>query len=197
MNEAFRITPLQPRHAARLAALFERCDNACFCRYFAFEGDKYAWQDRLANDPERSKQELIQGAEQQNPHVRGIVALDPSDDKVVAWLKITPATQLTKLYDQRLYRGLPCFGGDRQGVYTLGCFFIDPAFRGQGISQQLITAAIEHAKALGATSLEALPRGEETASEAERWLGRPSALKAAGFSVVHDFAPYPVFRLEL
>jgi GNAT superfamily N-acetyltransferase len=180
-----------------LASLFERCDNACYCRYFAFSGDKYAWQDRLANFPQLSKQELIHGAEQQDVHARGIVAIESSTQHIVGWLKLTPASKLSKLYDQRLYRGLPCFNSDRRGVFTLGCFFVDPAFRGQGLSRRLIEMAIEYARTLGARSLEALPRGEAAASEAERWLGRPSALQAAGFAMVHDFAPYPIFRLEL
>src|SRR5690606_30027086 len=50
---------------------------------------------------------------------------------------------------------------------------------------------------LGARSLEALPRGASDASDAEYWLGRSSTLLAAGFQVVHDFAPYPVLRLQL
>ena len=37
-----------------LAALFERAESPCFCRYWHFEGDKNAWLDRCANRPRRT-----------------------------------------------------------------------------------------------------------------------------------------------
>ncbi len=197
MASTLTFAPLEPRHAEALAALFDRSAHHCYCRYLHFPGDKYAWQDRLANSPERSRAELIAAVQRQSPEARGVVAIEAATERVVGWLKLSPAQALNKLYDQRLYRRLPCFDRAPEGVFTLGCFFIDPELRGRGLTKPLLKAAIELGRGLGARSLEALPRGASDASDAEYWLGRSSTFLAAGFQVVHDFAPYPVLRLQL
>jgi len=188
--------PLAPEHALALAELFQRSDHHCFCRYLHFQGDKYAWQDRLANHWEKSREELIARVQQGSDEARGVIALETSG-RVVGWLKLSPALSVPKIYDQRLYRRLPCFEGEREGVYTLGCFFVDPEYRGRGLAGPLALGAIQLARTLGARSLEALPRGGSGVSPAERWLGRPEPLLELGFQVVYDFAPYPVLRLTL
>ena len=196
-DEPIQITAFQPEHAEALVRLFERSDNRCFCRYFHFTGDKYAWQDRLANAPEQNRREFLAAAEVQSPEARGVIALTAASTEAVGWLKVSRASDLDKLYQQRLYRGLPCFERPAAGVFTFGCFFVEPEHRGRGLSRELVRAGIALARSLGATSIEALPRGELANSAPERWLGRPSTLAAEGFSVVHEFEPYPVLRLAL
>jgi len=191
------LVPFEPAHTDALVELFEREDNRCFCRYFHFKGDKHAWQDRLANAPAQNRAELEAQARARGPEARGVIALEAATGRAVGWLKVSRASELDKLYQQRLYRGLPVFDRPTDGVFTLGCFFVDPDFRGRGLSRELIRAGVAFARSQGATSVEALPRGELAQSPPERWLGRPSALLAEGFQVVHDFAPYPVLRLVL
>lgn len=196
-SEAPSTVPFEPEHVERLLQLFERCDNTCYCRYLHFTGDKHAWQNRLANAPEQNRDEFVTQARARGPEARGVIALAPGTGDAVGWLKISRAADVDKLYQQRLYRGLPCFERPVQGVFTLGCFLVDPDYRGRGLSRALIRAGIDYARTQGATSLEALPRGELAQSPGERWLGRPSALQAEGFRVVHEFEPYPVLRLVL
>jgi GNAT superfamily N-acetyltransferase len=196
-SDELTVVPLEPRLAPVLADMFSRCDNNCYCRYFHFGGDKYAWQDRLANHPALNRAELLQAAGQDSEETTGLVALEPTRQKIVGWLKVTPAASLGKLYDQRLYRNLNCLQRNPDGVFTLGCFFIDPDYRGRGLAARLLAAAIELARQLGAKTLEALPRGGAAVSDAELWMGRASTFVAAGFQLVHNFEPYPVFRLEL
>lgn len=191
------VVPFEPAHTEQLVELFAREDNRCFCRYFHFSGDKHAWQDRLANTPDQNRAEFITQARAGSPEARGVIALEPATGRAVGWLKVSRASDLDKLYQQRLYRGLACFDRPTQGVFTLGCFFVDPEYHGRGLSRELIRAGVAFARSQGATSVEALPRGELAQSPPERWLGRPSALLAEGFQVVHDFAPYPVLRLVL
>ena len=196
-NDTLRVVPFEPEHADALVELFERAGNHCFCRYFHFTGDKHAWQDRLANAPEQNRAELVTQARAASPEARGVIALEAPTGRAVGWLKVSRASDLDKLYQQRLYRGLACFDRPTQGVFTLGCFFVDAEYHGRGLSRELIRAGVAFARSQGATSIEALPRGELAQSPPERWLGRPSALLAQGFQIVHDFAPYPVLRLEL
>ena len=197
-NDTVTVVPFEPEHTDELVDLFAREDNRCYCRYFHFTGDKHAWQDRLANAPDQNRAELIAQARAGGPEARGVIALEGAPTRrAVGWLKVSRASDLDKLYQQRLYRGLPCFDRPTQGVFTLGCFFVEPEYHGRGLSRELIRAGVAFARSQGATSVEALPRGELAQSAPERWLGRPSALLAEGFQIVHDFAPYPVLRLEL
>ncbi len=185
--------PLAPHHAAPLAALFERSGTSCYCRWYDFDGDKNQWLDRCYNHPEINRTDLLAGVNQ--GATQGVVAA--LGEQVVGWMRLEPAEKLTKAYDQRLYRGLPCFDGDRSGVFTIGCFLVDPAQRGQGVARDLLRAGVARAKSLGATALEAFPRRDTMLGPEAVWTGPFELYTAEGFSIVNDFGPYPVMRLTL
>jgi GNAT superfamily N-acetyltransferase len=189
-----RCEPLRAEHGPGLVLLFERAESRCYCRYFHFEGDKNAWQARLAFEPERNRDELLARAGE-SP-AGGVVALD-SHDAIVGWMKLEPQGALPKLYAQRIYRALPIFGSDRVGVWTLGCFLVDPEFRRRGIARALVRAGVEFARAEGALALEAFPRRAESVGAEELWTGPFTLLVEEGFEVVHDQAQYPVLRRDL
>lgn len=185
-------------HGAGLAALFEAAGSPCYCRYWHFAGDKNAWLERCALAPGENRAELLAAlaASRANDEARGLVALDGAE--VVGWLKVAPATAVTKLYDQRLYRGLPCFAGDRAGVFTIGCVLVHPAHRRRGVARDLVAGAVRIAPSWGARALEAFPRRpREAVTDEELWTGPASVYAAAGFVEVHAFEPYPVLRREL
>jgi GNAT superfamily N-acetyltransferase len=182
-------------HAAGLSELFARSETACHCRYWHFSGDKNAWLDRMANFSETNRLEMAAALECASGEMAGVVALDAH--RVVGWLKLSAAASLPKLYEQRLYRSLPCFSGSRDGVYAIGCVLVDPERRRRGVARALVRGAVERARKLGASAVEAFPRRAEGVADAELWLGPYSLFVEAGFEVVHDFAPYPVLRLHL
>lgn len=182
-------------HAESLAALFEHNDSPCFCRWWHFEGDKNAWEDRCANAPDESRRELAKRLGDGSDEARGLVAL--ADGRVVGWMKLAPAHAMTKLYAQRLYRGLPCFEGERSGVFTIGCFLVDDRWRRRGVARALVDAAIEIAPGWGARAIEAFPRRGDALSPHEMWTGPAEVLMDAGFHEVFDFKPYPVLRRAL
>jgi len=190
-----RIEPAGPEHEEGLSALFERNDSPCFCRWWHFEGDKNAWEDRCANAPAESRRELSGRLAGHSDEARGLVAL--GDGQLVGWMKLSPAGVMQKLYAQRLYRGLPCFEGERSGVFTIGCFLVDEAWRRRGVARALVDAAVEIAPRWGARALEAFPRRGDALSAQEMWTGPAEALTDAGFREVFDFKPYPVLRREL
>ncbi|MGC4094709.1 MAG: GNAT family N-acetyltransferase [Polyangiaceae bacterium] len=181
-------------HNAALDDLFARADVACHCRYWHFTGDKNAWLDRCFHAPADNAREFHEDLER-SPELHGMVAL--SGERVVGWLKLSPAERVQKLYDQRLYRGLPCFQGDRAGTYSVGCVLVDPDWRRRGVAQGLLRAGVEHCRALGARQIEAFPRRGELLGDPEMWLGPFTIFERAGFDVVNDFGPYPVLRLAL
>lgn len=184
-----------PEHARALAGFFEQSGCACFCRYWHFQGDKNAWLDRLANHPLEGKAEMDGALAARSPEMAGVVA--ESGARVVGFMKLAPAAALGKLYAQRLYRGLPCFEGDRTGVLAIGCFLVDPEFRRHGVARALLSKGIEIARTDGARAIEAFPRRAENVSDGELWMGPLSLFTEAGFREVHAFQQYPVLRLEL
>jgi len=184
-------------HRAGLEALFDAAGSPCHCRYWHFQGDKNAWLDRCYVNVGDNRRQLAEALATRSDEARGLVALR-ADGALVGWLKAAPAAVMGKVYGQRLYRGLPCFQGDRSGVFTIGCVLVRPDARHLGLARALVAAVVRHAPAWGARSLEAFPRRpREAVSDEELWTGPVNAFVAAGFVEVNDFAPYPVLRKQL
>ncbi|MFZ5893998.1 MAG: GNAT family N-acetyltransferase [Myxococcota bacterium] len=194
MSSPLRYDAANPSDSAALEAFFARCDVPCHCRYWHFAGDKNAWLDRCFNAPSENARELREDLERSG-ELSAVVARD--DHGIHGWLKITPAERVEKLYQQRLYRGLPCFAGERSGTFTVGCVLVEPDFRRRGVARELLSAAVDLAKQAGARRIEAFPRRGEHLGDPELWMGPYSSFERAGFRVVNEFAPYPVLRLEL
>jgi len=193
-------------HAAGLAALFEAAGSPCYCRFWHFEGDNNAWLERCAIAKDQNQAEFEAGLASHSDEARGVVAIARGNDEangaseaLVGWLKVTPAQAMKKAYERRFYRNLPCFAGDRAGVFLIGCALVHPAYRRQGVSRALVEGAVRLAPAWGARALEALPRRpREPVSDEELWTGPMGAFTASGFAEVHAaFEPYPVLRKEL
>jgi GNAT superfamily N-acetyltransferase len=190
-----------PQHLAGLESLFDAAGSPCFCRFWHFEGTNNAWLERCAIRPEDNRTELRSALQSGSDEARGLVALQrsaTSEPSLVGWLKVAPASSVKKLYDRKLYRGLPCFEGDRAGVFVIGCMLIHPAHRHRGVATTLVRGAIHLAPTWGARALEAFPRRpKEPVSDEELWTGPMGAYGANGFVVVNDFEPYPVLRREV
>lgn len=193
MSESLRVERVHPGATEELARLFERSDCPCYCQYWQFSGDHRDWQNRCANDRAASRAALADDVARGGLH--GLVVW--SGERVVGWVRVERPAVLKKSYEGRYYRGLPCFEGDRTGVWTVACFLVDPAERRRGVARALLDGAIELGRSLGARALEALPRGARDVSDEEQWTGPVDIYEQAGFEKVHDFVAYPVFRLSL
>lgn len=205
-------------HAAGLRRLFASNGYGCYCRYWHFAGTDREWLARCAERPEENEAEMGAALCSGSESMRGVVATVPlvgvpeqasagsrtpgaagttSELDVIGWLKLAPALTLDKLYGKRLYRGLPCFTGERTGVFTVACLLVREDQRRRGVARALLAAALEIAPSLGAHTLEALPRGDADAGGAALMMGPSKLFLAAGFEMVRDFAPYPVLRKPL
>jgi len=187
------VRPARASDEAALGALFLRSDCACYCQYWTFPGDHRDWQLRMATAPQENARGLRQGLE--SGELRGVLA--QRDGVAVGWSRLSDASELGRLYGGRLYKGLPCFDGDRTAIMTIGCLLVDPAYRRQGVARALITAQLDYARALGARAVEAFPRGSLDVSDGEQWMGPLPIYTELGFGLAHDFPPYPVLRKHL
>ncbi|MBK8936084.1 MAG: GNAT family N-acetyltransferase [Polyangiaceae bacterium] len=188
--------PVTAADTPALSALFVAAGCPCFCRYLHFEGDKNDWLARCASNARENEQELEQAVRERRDDGLGVVAL--ADGELVGWLKLAPASVARKQVEGRFYRGLPCFGGDRSGVYLLACALVRPDQRRAGVARAMVGAALELARARGARAVEALPRRTtEPVSDEELWTLPLSTLERFGLRVVGGEGPYPVLRMEL
>jgi GNAT superfamily N-acetyltransferase len=93
------------------------------------------------------------------------------NDQPITWCSIAP---------RDTYRNL---GGPdvsaTESIWSLACMFTKREYRGQGLTVQVIQAAITHAKTQGATSIEAYPVDKESPSF--RFMGFVDVFSAAGF----------------
>jgi GNAT superfamily N-acetyltransferase len=181
------------QHTHALLALFERTATPCHCQYWHFSGDKNAWLDRLFHAPELNRSAFAHDLEPSG--MKGVVALRES--KAVGWMKLCLAETIPKLYEQRLYKGLPCFNGARDGVLSVGCLLVDEELRRSGVARALVRKGVELAEQCGARAIEAFPRRADPAGPAELWTGPARIFIEAGFKIVNDFQPYPVLRYDV
>jgi GNAT superfamily N-acetyltransferase len=198
MTEPFRTAPTSPATLESLAALFDAAGSACFCRYHHFDGDKNQWLERLAFAPDENRAELAACTLAGKDEAGGVVAFAGTTDQVIGYAKLSWATTVKKIYEQRYYRGLPVLQRDPTGVLTLGCFLVHPTFRRRGVTSALLAQAKIEAARRGARCIEALPRvAHEPLADEELWMGIVKSLDEAGFEAVMSEPPYPVYRLTL
>jgi GNAT superfamily N-acetyltransferase len=189
-------------HGSLLSGLFERSDVACHCRFWHFSGTNNDWLLRLAQDADTNRREMLDALESRTGEMQGIVAihgengLERDETSAVGWMKLAPVEAVAKLYGQRVYRNLPIFRA-RQGVVAIGCFLVDPAVRHRGVARGLLAAGVAWARENGVRAVEAFPRGAAELRDEEALAGPLALFTEQGFAVVHDFAPYPVLRLDL
>jgi GNAT superfamily N-acetyltransferase len=190
------IEPARAAHARGIDALFKAAGSPCYCRFWHFTETNNAWLARCAGAPFDNQAELEAALDASSDEARGVVAL--SGDQLIGWLKVAPAAVMQKAYDRRLYRGLPCFAGERAGVFLIGCALVHPEHRHRGVATALVEGAVRIAPSWGARALEALPRRpRESVSDEELWTGPMGAFVKNGFVEVHAFEPYPVLRRGL
>ena len=69
-----------------------------------------------------------------------------------------------------------------ESVWSIACFYLPRRLRGQGLTRQLIYAALEHAEKKGATVVEAYPVDPDSPSY--KFMGLVPTFEALGFKEV-------------
>ncbi len=201
---AVRVEPLGRENAPLWAALFERAASPCFCRWWHFEGSKNDWLARCAMTPETNRAEAEASIGAGSEEARGLVAL--ADSQVVGWMKLAPRASLPKLRGLAIYRAYRAVElGSEDGVWSVGCFLVDPAYRHRGVAGALLDAAPGHARARGGVAIEAYPRHPPESDhgrvhDEQAWMGPEALFLSRGFARVADGVTpgmYPIYRLSL
>ncbi len=102
----------------------------------------------------------------------GLLAYDGDDP--VAWVSVAPRETYRKLGGPEAAPG--------EVIWSIACFFVSRRLRRQGMTRRLIAAAIDHARAQGATIVEAYP--VDTDAPSYRFMGFVAVFADAGFAEI-------------
>lgn len=91
-------------------------------------------------------------------------------EEPIAWCSVAPRSTYRRLVDD---------GSSDEGIWSIACFFVVRQLRGQGVTQRIIKAAIEHARSHGASIVEAYPVDPDSPSY--RFMGFVPVFEKAGF----------------
>jgi GNAT superfamily N-acetyltransferase len=135
---------------------------------------------------------------EQAPHSPGLVAY--LEGEPVGWVAVEPRTAYKRLATTRVAVAGTTEPWDDDSVWAVTCFVVRTGFRRQGLSSELLAAAVEHARAGGARLIEAYPVdvAAKATSSSELYHGPLSTFLAEGFTIVSRPTPArPVVQLEL
>ncbi len=100
------------------------------------------------------------------------------DGKAIGWCAAAPREMYIRLERSKVLMRI-----DDKPVWSVSCFFIQKEYRRQGLTTELIKAAIEFCKSKGAKIIEAYPvvPYSEDIPASFAWTGIPSSFEKAGF----------------
>ena len=166
----------------------------CWCLWWRVRAKDFA-----ASTPARNRAALRELVVAGPPP--GLLALE--DGRAIGWVGLGPRRDFERLEHSRV---IPRSEGP--APWAVVCFVVAADARGRGVASGLLAAAVEHARASGATVVEgypvdpaAAPGGRVSATSA--FVGTRSMFQRAGFRWASDTtshgggAPRVVMRLEL
>lgn len=116
--------------------------------------------------------------------VPGLVAY--MNGEPAGWCSLGPREAFPRLERSRKLARV-----DKQAVWSIVCLYVGKTFRRQGVSGKLVAAAVQHAAAHGARTVEGYPfepKGSR-ASASSAWTGLASTYREAGFVEVLRRSP--------
>lgn len=168
------IKPLTKARFGDLAALFDEGGDpkTCRCAFWRVAGQ--GWQDWT-----KAKNEAVLAEAAGRDPAPGLVAY--RDGRAVGWVSVGPREDYARLERSKVLARI-----DDKPVWSIVCFVVSKAYRGQGVARALLDAAVDYARDRGATLLEAYPvdpsRGRVPAASA--FMGPLGMFERAGFQVV-------------
>jgi GNAT superfamily N-acetyltransferase len=187
------VHPLTPERLTDLDTIFQArgCSVAknCYCMYYRVSGQPCKLKTGETRTS-RNRAALARLTESETPP--GLLGYQ--DGNPAGWVSLGPRKDFARLANSPTMRSI-----DDKPVWSILCFVVPSEYRKQGVAHALLAAAIDFAKAQGATLLEAYPvdRDAPEAPDAS-WFGSCSMFVKAGFTEVARHKPTrPIVRLSL
>ena len=187
------VLPLTHEHLDDLDTVFQArgCSVAknCYCMYYRVAGKAF---DPKPGETRTSRNRAAMAKLAEGGTPPGLLGY--KDGKPVGWVSLGPREEFARLANSPTMRSI-----DDRPVWSIICFVVPSEHRKQGVAHELLAAAVDFAKAQGATLLEAYPvdRDAPGAPNAS-WFGSRSMFVKAGFTEVARHKPTrPIVRLKL
>ena len=182
------IRELTPETLPDYLAFFDRDafpDNpawaACYCMFFYHDSTDGEWGTRSAADNRSAIGELV-GCGRAHGYLAYV------DGKPAAWCNAAPRTLFPGISAAEEYRV-----EDAEQVGSIVCFVVAPHYRGHGLAQRLLDAALDGFRRRGLTVAEAYP-ARDPRSDAEAYHGPLSLYEAAGFQPFRELERQVIVR---
>ena len=156
--------------------------GGCWCMFWKLRGKAYD-EARHYESRQMHKSIVDSGT------VTGLLAY--LHGEIVGWVAVEPRSAYPKLEHSRALKPV-----DDQPVWSVTCFYVAKKFRKQGITVELLRAAIDHVRQQGGTIVEGYPVDAKKLMPAPFvYTGTASAFQQAGFHEVTRRTPTrPIFR---
>jgi GNAT superfamily N-acetyltransferase len=171
--QEMRFLPLTPERWDDFEELFGECGayEGCWCMWWRLT--RREWHRQRGEGNRQAMKQIVEVG-----GVPGIMAY--VDGRAAGWCSIGPREVFPSLNRSRNLRRI-----DAEPVWSIVCFYVDPAYRGSGLMSALLAAARDYALSQGARVVEAYPREPDAISEPMMaYMGIVPAFKKAGFKEV-------------
>jgi GNAT superfamily N-acetyltransferase len=144
-NDSLEFHSLTPDRWADFEQLFgpRGATGGCWCMWWRLKRSEF---DRQKGEGNRQAFEQVVSAGE----IPGLLAY--AEGQAVGWCAIAPRENYPFLERSRTLKRV-----DEEPVWSITCFFVAKPFRRQGVTLQLIKAAVDYARGRGATIVEAYP----------------------------------------
>ena len=181
--------PLTPERWPDLEALFgdRGATGGCWCMWWRIKRSKF---DKQKGDGNKQAFKAIVTAGDQIP---GLLAYRYGHP--VCWCAVAPRDQFPVLNRSRTLKPV-----DDRPVWSINCFFIHKSCRNQGLTVQLLQAAINYVRRQGGKVLEGYPvePKKDTMPVVFAWTGFASAFRQCGFvEIARRSETRPIMRYSI
>jgi GNAT superfamily N-acetyltransferase len=143
--------------------------GGCWCMWWRITRSQFSKQQGEGN--RQALHEIVTSGE-----VPGILTY--ADGKPIGWCSVAPRDSYPSLNRSRVLKKL-----DDMPVWSIVCFYVDKEHRSQGLTLELIRAAIDYVRRQGGRIIEAYPtqpKGQRL-PPVSSYMGLPSLFEQAGF----------------
>ena len=169
--KALVVRPLTPSRWKDLELLFGQrgACGGCWCMWWRLKRSQFVAQKGEGN--RRAFRRIVELGE-----IPGLLAY--LDNEPIGWCALSPREKLPVLERSRILQPV-----DDQPAWSVVCFFVSKPFRRQGITTELLKAAVDYARKRGARIVEGYPveTRKGRLPDPFAYTGLPSAFKKAGF----------------
>lgn len=148
---SIEVHPVTPDRWADLVELFQRpgprggrqVSANCWCMYWRRRGNVF--DDQWGDGNKRALGEIVRAGREP-----GLLAY--LDGEAVGWVSVAPRDEFPRIEHSPTIRPI-----DDKPVWSINCFYIHRSAKRNGVARALLRAAVDHARAHGATLVEGYP----------------------------------------